>query len=286
MSNLILGIDAGNYRTKVAGEYGVLSYSSAICDWFQRDIVESFGDDDMEFSIGERKGFAGSIAEYEDIYGGEAMYGDSKAHDDTKVKVLLGIYRYMKKYGISNQNLSIIVGQPISQHVQKDKEFIQKMLQGYQEFTVNGEHQAVWIDKIGVVAEGSGAFWSDPSDGIVRIVDVGSGTVNLATIINKNHVNTGSETLNFGMETGRNKRDLDSMVRGIIRGTTRLQWQREDNVLVCGGIARDVTELIISHFPNAKVIQPILKGNGRVSVVESTYANAVGFYQIAKGVFG
>src|SRR5690606_22220871 len=76
LSKLILGVDAGNYRAKVAGPYGVDSYRTAICDWFERDIVESFADDDMEFHIGDRKGFAGTIAAYEDIYGTGSMFGD------------------------------------------------------------------------------------------------------------------------------------------------------------------------------------------------------------------
>lgn len=286
MSELILGIDAGNYRTKVAGVYGVLSYSSAICEWFQRDIVENFGEDDMEFEISGRKGFAGSIAEYEDVYGGTAMYGDSKAHEDTKIKVLLGIARYINQYCPGLQSVSIVVGQPIKQHVQKDKEFIQEMLKGFHDFTVNGVRHTIWIENVGIAAEGSGAFWSNPSEDTVRIIDVGSGTVNMSSIVKNNHVNNMSDTLNFGMETGKNEREIESMVRGVIRGTTRLQWKRDDNVQVCGGIAQDVAALIKSHYHKAKVLQPILRSYGDTSqIVSPTYSNAVGFYEIAKEVF-
>jgi len=37
LGNLILGIDAGNHTAKVAGDYGIDSYRTAICDWFERN---------------------------------------------------------------------------------------------------------------------------------------------------------------------------------------------------------------------------------------------------------
>lgn len=281
---MILGIDAGNYQTKIVGMYGEMSFSSAICDWFERDIIENYADD-MEFMIGNRRGFAGTIAEIEDVYGGEMMYGDSKAHQDTKVKVLLAIRKYMDSHSIKAHNISIVVGQPVGQHKEIDKEFIKNMLLGYHEYAVNGLVQAIRVENVGVAAEGSSAFWSNPIDGLIRIIDVGSGTTNLATISSKKHVNTASDTLNFGASTGKVMRDMESLARGVIRGTTRLQWNRNDEVYICGGVSEDVLPLIKQRYPNAKVMQPILKGNGGDIVVNSTYANAVGFYNIAKGVF-
>lgn len=53
-------------------------------------MVEMHGADDMEFKIDGRKGFAGTIAVYEDIYGGEAMYGERRTrtpkHRHSKIK--------------------------------------------------------------------------------------------------------------------------------------------------------------------------------------------------------
>jgi plasmid segregation protein ParM len=285
VEQLILGIDAGNYQAKVAGSYGTDSFRTAICDWFERDVVESFGEDDMEFEVGNRKGFAGTIAVYEDVYGGEAMYGDSKAHDDTKVRVLLAIYRYIKKYDIDTTQISIVVGQPIKKHVREDKKQIQQMLKGTHSFIVNGEHTIISIINVGVAPEGSGSFWSNPADGTIRIIDVGSGTVNAATVIFNRHVNTASDTFNFGIETIDNKDDLSAIARGIIRGTTRLKWNRSDKVLVCGGIANRIIPFIAEHYHLAQVSSPILKGNGKVTIAKPTFANAIGFYEIAKGAF-
>lgn len=281
----IIGIDAGNYRTKIAGLSGITSYSSAICEWFSRDVVDVYGADDMEFEIGSRKGFAGSIAEYENVFGESAIYGDSKAHEDTKIKVLLGLYRYKKEFLLHENSFNIVVGQPISQHIQKEKEHIQNMLKGYHEFIVNGESVSLWIDNIGVAAEGSGSFWSCPISGVVRTIDVGSGTVNMCTIVNKKHVNTSSDTLNFGMQTGRNKKDVSTIARGIIRASTRLMWNKEDKVYVCGGIANEIYRYLKEYHVNAEILNPIHKSYNNITVAEPSFSNAIGFYEIGKGVF-
>lgn len=284
MSDLILGVDAGNYMAKVAGPYGIDSYRTAICEWFERNIVETFGDDDMEFEIAGRRGFAGTIAEYEDIFGASGMYGDSKAHEDTKIRVLLAIHRYIEKYCPNTQTVSLVTGQPITSHIDSEKEKIQEMLQGRHEFTVNGNRQVIYIDQVRVGAEGTGAFWSQPENGTVRIIDVGSGTINAATVKNKKVVNTESGTFNFGMETL--NVGLDSVARGVVRETTRLRWKNTDQVYVCGGVASDILPHIQEHYSSAKLIQPLLKRMDGVEVARPVFANAIGFYTLGKGVFG
>ncbi|GKV67286.1 MULTISPECIES: ParM/StbA family protein [unclassified Sporosarcina] len=285
MGKLILGIDAGNHKAKVAGPYGTDSYRTAICDWFERDIVEVHGADDMEFDINGRKGFAGSIAVYEDEFGGGSMFGDTKAHEDTKIRVLLAIYRYGKKYGIDITDVSLVTGQPIISHKEKDKKRIQDMLTGHHSFTVNGDDVEFNIVDVGVGAEGSGAFWADVQAGALRIIDIGSGTVNAATIIDKRYINNASSTFNFGMETVNNK-NLSSLARGVILNTTKLKWDRADNVLVCGGIAKDILPFIEKHYSKAELLKPILQEGSHTTIADPVFANAIGFYKLAKGAFG
>ncbi len=282
MSKLILGVDAGNYMAKVAGPYGMDSYRTAICEWFERDIVEIHGSDDMEFEIDGRKGYAGSIAVYEDEFGGASMFGDTKAHEDTKIRILLAIYRYGKKYGIDIKDVALVTGQPIVSHKAADKEKIQKMLVGTHTLNVNGESLSINIVEAGIGAEGSGAFWSSPESGTVRIIDVGSGTVNAATIIDKRYINNSSGTFNFGMETVNNKEDIASVARGIIRNTSRLKWHRADKVLVCGGIAKDIHPHIRAHYGNATLLQPVLNEGTAITVADPVFSNAIGFYKLAR----
>ncbi|MFJ7935984.1 hypothetical protein [Sporosarcina sp. NPDC096371] len=67
MNGLILGVDAGNNGTKVTEPYGLDISKTAICGWFERYAEEAFG--------------------------GGSMFGDTKAHDNNKITVLLASER-------------------------------------------------------------------------------------------------------------------------------------------------------------------------------------------------
>ena len=285
MDKLILGIDAGNYKGKVMGAFGTDIFRTNICEWFDRDVKETFGDDDMEFEVGSRKGYAGSIALYEDEFGNGSMYGDTKAHDDTKIRVLLAINRYLSKYCPNVSRISVVVGQPIKKHNEAEKNKIRDMLLGQHRIKVNGKTRTFTIEQIGIAIEGSSAFWSHPQNGTIRIIDVGSGTVNAATIIDNRHINNSSDTFNFGMETVNNKEDFHKIAHGIIRNTTKLKWNKADKVYICGGASGSIAPHIKEHYTNAELLTPQLIEGNEVKIFEPVFANAVGFYAIAKGAF-
>lgn len=286
MSALLIGVDAGNYRAKIAGPYGVDAYRTAICDWFERDVVEVHGADDMEFEISGRRGFAGTIATREDFFGVGAMYGESKAHEDTKIRVLLGLYRYIEKYSPNERHVSIVTGQPIKTHKPSEKTLIADMLRGEHVFSVNNVKQRIVIENVGVAGEGAAAYWSSPSMGTVRIIDIGSGTINCATIIDKIYINTASTTFNFGMETS-GSRNLEEIARAIIKATTQLKWGKNDIVYICGEAAAALLPFIVKHYIQSSLLSPLLRlANGGVEVLEPVYANAVGNYEIARLTHG
>jgi len=285
VSKLVLGVDAGNHRGKVAGALGVDSFKTNICSWFERSVKEQFGADDMEFEIGGRKGYAGTIAQYEDEFGDGTTYGETKAHEDTKIRILLAIYRYMEKFNLNATSVYLVTGQPIKMHNDNEKVKIIQMLQGKHEFIVNGKRINFKIEDVRVAPEGSAAFWSNPEMGTKRIIDIGSGTVNLASIIDKKHIHKSSGTMNTGVETLRNKNDHEALAGAIYRTATKLKWQKEEPVQVCGGITEAILPQLQKHFPFATAMQPKLKREYDLLTVQPTYANAVGYYTIAKGVF-
>ena len=285
MDRLILGIDAGSHTAKVMGPFGTDSFLSNVCDWFERDIKEQFGADDMEFEIDGRKGYAGTIAKYEDEFGGATIYGESKAHQDTKIRVLLAINRYVNKYCPHITNVSIVVGQPIKGHNDTEKTAIKEMLFGKRTIIVDGITRTFFIENVGVAVEGSTAFWCLPQDGLVRIIDIGSGTVNAATIIDKKHINNASATFNFGMETINNKEDLQAVARGIVQNTTKLKWNKTDKVYICGGASEGIFPFIVEHYSNAQLLNPQIRTESGVKILSPVFANAVGFYTVAKGAF-
>lgn len=285
LTKLILGIDAGNFKAKVASVHGVDSFKTNICGWFERDVEETFGEDDMSFEIDGKKGYAGSIAEAEDEFGDGTRYGDSKAHSETKIRVLLAIHRYMEKYNLAASSVYIVTGQPIATHKEGEKQQIIDLLKGKHDYVVNGKRRKITIEDVKVSPEGSGAFWSNPQPGTVRIIDVGSGTVNMGTISDKKFIHKSSGTMDTGMETMKNKNDLDGMARGIVQATTKLKWKKDDTVLICGGIANLMLPHIQKHYANAEVLKPMLKTENETVTKKPIYANAIAFYTIAKGLY-
>ena len=285
MDKLILGVDAGNHKAKVAGVFGVDAFRTNICDWFVRDIEETFGPDDMEFEINERKGYAGTIALYENEFGSGATYGETKAHEDTKIRILLAIHRYIEKYCPGTYTVCLVTGQPIKAHKPGEKSKIIDMLLGKHEFTVNNMKVKLYIEDVRVAPEGSAAFWSNPTVGLVRIIDVGSGTVNMATIEDKHHIHQGSGTMTVGMETVRNKTDHDAIARAIYQQATKLKWHNHDLVQLCGGAANKLLPHFQKHFPNIDLLQPRLKRQFDLIALDPIYANAVGFYTLSRGAF-
>lgn len=272
---MIVGIDAGNNEVKVAGPSGLDRFSSAIGEYRERNIKEVHGKDDINFEYKGRKGFAGSLALEESEFSGSLM-GDSKAHEDAKLRILIALHRQCQM----DNTFQIVVGQPISKHTDSEKDAIKKMLLGNHEIKINGKTKAFTVCNVEVAAEGGAGFWARPKSNLVRIIDVGSGTVNCASLINKRYIDKDSFTLGFGMNTVKTK-DLAEMARGIVTQTSK-KWSPNDFVYVIGGAAKELTPHLKKFYPDAEEIKPVFEG----AEVEPIFANAIGFYNIGGAIYG
>lgn len=275
---MIVGVDAGNNEVKVMGPLGLDIFNSAIGEYSELLLTNEngHGKDDMIFEYEGRKGFAGSLAEESD-FGGSIM-GESKAHEDVLIRILLALHRYG-----NSSNYEIITGQPISAHTVEEKQAIKDMLINKHTITVNGKTRTFHITRCEVAAEGIASFWSAPKDGLIRIIDCGSATVNCGTIIDKKNLNKGSFTIGLGMNTIRNK-DLNELARGIYTHTSK-RWKKEDTVLVVGGAAKQLLEPIRKFYPNADLLEPAIREGGGYKIVKPIYANAIGFYNLGRALY-
>lgn len=275
---MILGIDAGNEDTKVCGPFGISKFASAIGPYRERNLRQTFGEDDMEFEYEGRKGFAGTLVKFECDWV-NTRKGDSKAHFEAKLRVLLAIHRYG-----DDKEYDIVVGQPISTHSPEQKQAIKKMLLGDHELTVNGSKKAFTIRQVEVAAEGGSASLADPKKGLVRIIDIGSGTVNFATLYDMRYVDRDSFTVSVGMATARNKNYAD-MAQGIANEALQ-RWKDSDYIRLVGGGAEVLYPYLKEYFPNCEVLTPKIQSAEMIQMVHPVYANAVGFYQIAVKIYG
>jgi plasmid segregation protein ParM len=276
---MILGIDSGNYMVKVVGEKGALSFISTIGEAREINLKQKHGEDDMYFEYEGKKGFAGTLALYESEFCGSIM-GGTKNHTDNKTRVLLGIHRYLTKFNLSDNQIQIVVGQPISMHNEDEKSQIRDMLTGKHTISVNGVEKTFWITSIIVAAEGASSYWSGKQkEGLIRLIDVGSGTVNCCTILDSRFIDRESETLNFGANTTKTK-DLSALARGIATHTLK-KWNREDEVYVVGGIAEDIASPLQHYFERVQILYPMLNE----LYIKPVYANVVAFYNIGVSVY-
>jgi plasmid segregation protein ParM len=274
-----LGIDAGNYKVKVAGEFGLMDFISAIGESREINLQQIHGQDDMYFEYQGETGFAGSLALYESEFGGSIM-GDTKAHIDTKLRTIIGIHRYITLYQIEDKEFDIILGQPISKHNPIEKTKIKEMIKGWHTITVNGVEKSFQIRNIEVAAEGVSSYWSSPQSGLVRILDVGSGTVNYSSVLEGGRfLDKDSGTLPFGVNT--NKTDnLQALSRGIATHVLK-KWSPQDKTFVVGGIAEQILPHLKGYFSNIDILRPIYNQQ----YVNPIYANAVAFYIVAVNIY-
>jgi plasmid segregation protein ParM len=272
---MIMGIDPGNRRTKVVTPHGAYMFESSMGEYRERKLIERYGDDDMVFEYKGKKWFAGTIAQYECEFGGSRK-GASKAHEEAKLRILLAIHRYSDD--VEND---IVVGQPITSHTEEEKKKIIEMLTG-EEHRLAVDYGNGFIEKrivirnVAVAAEGSSAILCQPEEEQVRIIDIGSGTINYATVLNMRYIDRDSDTARFGMETNKTN-DLEALARRICN-TALDKWHENDKVLLIGGGAIPLEKEIKKYFPNAKVLKPRHKG----TVLDPSFANAVAFYKIGE----
>jgi plasmid segregation protein ParM len=273
-----LGIDAGNYKVKICGEVGLLDFISAIGEARQINLHQIHGQDDMVFEYKGEIGFAGSLALYESEFGGSLM-GDTKAHNDTKLRVLIGIHRYISLYQIDEKEFDIVVGQPISKHNIEEKTRIKEMIKGWHTIVVNGVEKSFHIRNVECAAEGVSSFWSNPQSGLVRILDVGSGTVNYSTVLEGRFIDKDSDTLPYGVNTNKSN-NLQALSRGIATHVLK-KWNSSDKTFVVGGIAEQILPHLKGYFSNVEVLYPIYNQQ----YVSPIFANSIAFYIIGVNIY-
>lgn len=265
---MILGIDAGNYETKVANQEGVHKFRSLLGEYRERNFDSTYGDDMVYEYKGER-GMAGDIVAYECDLPRE-FYGSTKAHKDAMLRTLIAIHRY------GGEVNDIIVGQPIMTHTPSEKSAITEMLTGHHTLTINDVTKTFEIRNVGVAAEGAISYWAyEGLEQELRFIDVGSGTINCASVHKGRFVDRDSFTIEYGVNSVRTS-DFKRLCEAIIAQTSK-RWKRNDVVRVCGGIAEAITPYLQQHFTNIEAMRPW--------DLAPVYANAIGCYELARVLY-
>lgn len=276
---ITLGIDAGNDKVKVFGYKGSDIFLSELGEYRDLKLTNHLLKDDMMYEYKGQRGFAGTLAQRESEFSG-SMLGTNKAHPDMLIRVLIALHRYADG---ADESFRLIVGQPIINHTAAFKTVMKDMLIKSHLFVLNGTPKRLNIESVEIAAEGASAYWSNPKTGKIRIIDAGSGTVNIATNVDGMYIDKESTTLPFGLRTNISN-DLDAFSRRVAINCLK-KWNKNDRVYLVGGNAEGLLEPMRYHFPNVSTLEPTITTDNTQKSISPVYANAVAFYNIGKKVY-
>ncbi|MEE6450549.1 ParM/StbA family protein [Gottfriedia acidiceleris] len=255
-----IGVDPGNKEIKVAAANGAIAFNSCLGEWRERKLTSSFSENDMEIEWRGKRYFLGDLAENESRFKLQAN-GISKVHDEGVLRVLIALYQF------ESDVFDITVSQPIKGHTDRLKEKFKAMLLGNHELIVNGRRKEFYIENVGVSAEGAVAYFTTEKEYLTRIIDIGSGTINGATIKNGKFIDLESFTIQGGMNDGD-----PALIADVIHSKLKGLWSEDDSMHLIGGGAESVSKHL--NFPGSFVHYPFEN--------EPKFANAIGLYLLGE----
>ena len=267
---MIIGLDIGRNKVKAYSKDHKIVFPSRVGEWRERKLT-SGGDYELEYN--GQKYFIGDLAE--ESYCVREMATESKIHDETKLLFLTVL-------AIANQSeYNVIIGLPVIQHILAVKESFITFLSGKYSVKLNGNWRHFSLSNISIVAESAGAYWSEVlnfrgevinlsmTNDLVRIIDIGSRTINYCTINNKKYLDKDSGTLPYGtieLENAGNNKEQFS--RKIIADLSKNLRNLNGTILFSGGGSILLYEYLKQQYPNSILCDDPL------------FANAKGFYKM------
>ena len=272
----VVGLDLGRRNIKVFTGHQFITFPAVVGEWREIKLANDLPKGGFWGTFQGKRFFAGVLAEEESEFPRQ-MLVDNKATPDALLLALIALHQ------TNMTDFDVVTGVPVSLHDPENKLALIKLLQGSWEIEVNGVLRRVNIHRVRVAVEGGGAFWSNPKDGLVRIVDGGSKTINYITMRNRRYVDRDSGTLNFGFDT--NKTNDPSNLVARIAGELGKKWSSNDEVYTVGGEAESLAEYLRPYFPRVRVFQENRKvlNNGQL-IDLNLFANAIGYYHIGRTV--
>lgn len=262
----IVGMDAGGNEVKFVTATGFYSFDSVLSNWRYRHSDSIVGTDHIEFEYQNEKFFAGTLARKEGQFYLQPQ-SDKKSNKYAILRVLIALSQ------LEATSFNLVVSQPISSHIPTEKKAIQTALIGSHEVVINGRKKTITVVNCNVTPEAATSHFSIGREGDYRIIDVGSGTVNVAYISDGDFIERDSFTIPFGASTTKGNILLD--VREAILSKSD-NWGNESIVIV-GGMAREVKETLCDVFPYVSVHEP----GGQ----HAKFSNAHGNYELARYLY-
>jgi plasmid segregation protein ParM len=238
---------------------------------------------DVGTEIDGERYFVGNMAKESYFY--RAMTSENKIHQESFVLCMTALAVLTRP----KEAINLITGLPITQHHDKTKQALIKLLSGFHTITVNGTAKTFQVGNILIAPEGAAAFWDAVLDNkgtlhdtklikeLVRIVDIGSRTINYCTVEQRKYLDRDSGTLPYGIIELLNakKKPDDNMKAGFARrivADLSQKWlnynPEEDTILFTGGGSLLLEKWIRPEFRKTQL------------AFDAVMANALGYYKM------
>jgi plasmid segregation protein ParM len=264
-----VGIDSGRNATKVAAER-IFSFPSRIGTARQLQLESGL---DYEVEINGDKYFVGWLAE--EALDRRGVVGESKFLKEMKICFLTAL----ALANCPGKRNYITTGLPVSQHTPQDKLLLISLLKGQYRVRIGGKETELNISNINAVPEGAGAWWdailndygrvAEPAllqQPVVRIIDLGSRTINYLTLNEGRFVDRLSGTLNYGcLELDHPANDPEKFAQRIKADLMQkwLEVRPSELTFLTGGGALVMEETLARLLPNTTIATDPVTANAR-----------------------
>jgi plasmid segregation protein ParM len=258
-----IAIDNGRAFNKIATQSKTFSYPSVLGEWKDRSGFKEtkFGEYDLEIEFESKRWFGGTLALNESTFQC-TMHTETKDRLENLVNILTSIH-----LATEESNIRVITCQPIKVHTDENKRIIKEMLLGSKTITVNGITKTFNIEDVLIACEGGVAAYSLSSyPKLLRLIDVGSATINTATLRNDKFILNESSTLPFGLDTEEDI-DLEKLASKVISECSK-KWKPTNHVVLVGGGAEKLLPYIQDYFKKT-TLHP-----------HHQFANVMGMYKV------
>ena len=278
---MIIGIDVGRNTVKAVSPKKKIIFKSKVGEWRERKLTDG---GNYEVQLNDNKYFVADLAE--ESYFSREMATESKIHDETKILFLAAVGLLAKP----NETVQIVTGLPVYQHTPEVKKELKELLEGEHKIKVQNKKAGNYtIEEIIIAPEGGGAYWDAllNSEGkltnefltekFVRVVDIGSRTINYCAIPQRKYLDRDSSTLNYGVLELTNAAEqpdpvaCEQFTRRIVADLSK-RWlgyrPATDIILLAGGGSILLKEWLRQHFTLAQFLE------------DPVFSNAEGFYKM------
>lgn len=263
----MIGIDVGRASVKVSGERD-FTFPSVVGE--ARELRLGDGGD-YRVTIDGQAYFVGALAE--ESFSRREMATESKVTPETAVLFLTAL-------ALAGGG-DVTTGLPVAHHSPEGKAAFERLLWGKHQVIVNGTASIVNVERLVIVPEGAASFWGmvlndegkiirpDLTSKRVRVLDLGSRTVNYVTLVNGKYLDRESGTLGYGcleLDHVGDQHFTRRVIGDLAKALSDLR--PTDHFLLTGGGATRLGGYFRRDYPNSE------------TVPDPLFANAIGYRKL------